>query len=128
MRSDNRVDDKTPPRARNRGRTQAERTALSHERLLDAALLVFGERGFRNSSLAEIGERAGYSRALVTLRFGSKDGLLRELATRMLGRWGAQVVKPVLASLRGVEALQALTRAHRAAVEENPDAIRALYT
>jgi AcrR family transcriptional regulator len=114
--------------ARNRGRTQAERTALSHEKLLDAALLCFSERGFRGTTLAHIGERAGYSRAMVTLRFGSKEGLLRELATRMLQRWGTHELEPALATLRGVEALRTLLRLHREAVQKNREAMRALYT
>jgi AcrR family transcriptional regulator len=117
-----------PSVPRNRGRTQAERTALSYERLLDAALMVFAERGFRNSSLSEIGERAGYSRALVTLRFGSKEGLLRELTTRVLQRWSATELAPALAELRGLEALRALLRVHRQSVRSNPQGIRALYT
>src|ERR1700748_893308 len=57
-------------------RTQAERAAESDRRLLRAALKLIAERGYRNTSLAAIGEEAGYSRGLVNDRFGSKAGLL----------------------------------------------------
>ena len=65
-------------------RTQQERTAESDRRLLTAAMRLIGERGYRGTSLAAIGEAAGYSRGLVTERFGSKQGLLWELVKRML--------------------------------------------
>jgi AcrR family transcriptional regulator len=69
------------PRGR---RTQQERTAESDRRLLHAAMRLIGERGYRGTSLAAIGEAAGYSRGLVTERFGSKQGHLWELVKRML--------------------------------------------
>jgi len=65
-------------------RTQQERSAESDRRLLTAAMRLIGERGYRGTSLAAIGEAAGYSRGLVTERFGSKQGLLWELVKRML--------------------------------------------
>ena len=65
-------------------RTQQERTEESDRRLLTAAMRLIGERGYRGTSLAAIGEASGYSRGLVTERFGSKQGLLWELVKRML--------------------------------------------
>ena len=53
--------DLTEP-ARGRRRTQAERTALSEDRLLAAALQLISERGYERTTLQAIGERAGYSR------------------------------------------------------------------
>jgi AcrR family transcriptional regulator len=50
--------------------TQAERRARSERSLLDAAEQLFAEKGSHRTSLAEIGERAGYSRGLVGERFG----------------------------------------------------------
>ncbi len=108
-------------------RTQAERTADSHRGLLSAALELIAERGFRGTSLQAIGERAGYSRGLVSHRFGSKEGLLRELVRRMLDRWGTEVRDPAVGDRTGARALAAVARVHRQAIEESPEAVRALY-
>jgi len=108
-------------------RTQAERTANSHRGLLSAALALIAERGFRATSLQAIGERAGYSRGLVSHRFGSKEGLLRELVRRMLDRWGTEVRDPAVGNRTGAAALAAVARVHRQAIEDSPDAVRALY-
>jgi len=44
--------------------------------IVDAARVVFAERGFRAGSLRDVGERAGVSAANVVHHFGSKEGLL----------------------------------------------------
>jgi len=44
--------------------------------LAEATVSLIAERGFAASSTAEIGRRAGYSRAMVHARYGSKDALL----------------------------------------------------
>ena len=49
-------------------RTQAERTALSDARMLDAAVSLICERGTAGMTLKEVGERAGYSRGLASYR------------------------------------------------------------
>ena len=58
--------------------TQAERVATSDRALIDAAIELIAERGYDRSTLAAIGEQAGYSRGLVTQRSGNKENLLRE--------------------------------------------------
>jgi AcrR family transcriptional regulator len=60
-------------------RTQAERLELSGRRLLTAAAQLIAEKGWEATTAAEIGRRAGYSRAMVHARFGSKDALLDTL-------------------------------------------------
>jgi AcrR family transcriptional regulator len=47
------------------------------EELLTAALAVFGERGFRQTTLEEVAARAGVSKGTVYLYFASKDDLFR---------------------------------------------------
>lgn len=59
--------------------SQAERVETARERLLDAAAEVVVERGFHAATAAQIAERAGYSREMVRVRFGSKLDLMREL-------------------------------------------------
>jgi AcrR family transcriptional regulator len=66
------------PRAQPR-RTQAERLELSGRRLLAAAAELIAQQGWEATTAAEIGRRAGYSRAMVHARYGSKDALLDTL-------------------------------------------------
>ena len=71
-----RIDSKTPKTAR---RTQAERRAVAERELLAAAFKLVAERGISGTTLADIGEAAGYSRALPAVYFGDKNGLVQAL-------------------------------------------------
>ncbi|HEX3917424.1 MAG TPA: TetR family transcriptional regulator [Caulobacteraceae bacterium] len=51
----------------------------SRERLLDAAIRLFGQNGFEGTSVRAIGDEAGVSWALIRFYFGSKEGV-REAA------------------------------------------------
>jgi AcrR family transcriptional regulator len=61
-------------------RTQAERRAQTGSALLQAAAELVVEGGVAALTLARVGERAGYSRGIVTHHFGSKQALLDALA------------------------------------------------
>ena len=62
-------------------RTRAARSEGQDARaaLLDAAALVFAERGFREATVDEIAERAGYSKGAVYWHFSGKDDLFAAL-------------------------------------------------
>lgn len=87
--------------------TQAERTALSDQRMFEAAVALINERGTRKTTLREVGERAGYSRGMAHYRFGSKDGLMLELFQQFDERWKQHLDSHI----NGVEGLQAMSRA-----------------
>lgn len=53
------------------------RPAARPDELVAAALAVFGERGFRATTLEEVAARAGVSKGTVYLYFASKDDLFR---------------------------------------------------
>lgn len=59
-----------------RGLTQPERVEESNRRLVEAAAQLVTEKGWEATTAAEIGRRAGYSRAMVHARYGSKDAIL----------------------------------------------------
>jgi AcrR family transcriptional regulator len=61
-------------------RTQTQRRSQAETALLNAAAELVVEQGVRSLTLARVGERAGYSRGLVTHHFGSKQALLERLA------------------------------------------------
>jgi len=106
--------------------TQADRSALSERRTLEAAVALMGERGYEKTTLAAIGQAAGYSRGLPTHLFGSKE----ELFARVI-RWISDMGRPQLESAlqgrTGVDALFAFADAHRQFADENPVMNRALY-
>src|SRR5437764_2201484 len=81
------------------------RSELSTTRLLDAAAELIAEVGYDRATLAQIGERAGYSHGLVTRRFGSKENLLWTLVERMTVQWSEQRLRPSLAGLVGIDAV-----------------------
>jgi AcrR family transcriptional regulator len=61
-------------------RTQQQRRDQAEAALLNAAAELVIEEGVHSLTLARTGERAGYSRGLVTHYFGSKQALLQRLA------------------------------------------------
>lgn len=63
-------------------RSRAEQRQLTRERLLSSALTVFEERGYAESSLEEIAERAGYTRKAIYSNFSGKGELLLEIMER----------------------------------------------
>jgi len=106
--------------------TQADRSALSERRTLEAAVELMGERGFEKTTLAAIGEAAGYSRGLATHLFGSKADLFAEVI-RWISEKMRRQVEPALRERGGVDALIAFGDAHRRFGDQYPGMTRALY-
>lgn len=90
--------DETPQR-------QEERTERSTSALLDAAGEIVAEGGFASMTFATIGERAGYSRGLVTARFGNKNGLIEAMCDRLLDRWTIEGLVPAAITTTGFDAI-----------------------
>lgn len=108
-------------------RTQAERVEASDRALVAAAVQLIAERGYQRTTLAAIGEAAGYSRGLVTQRFGSKEGLLWAVLDRLLGSWALRSAGPRVGGLVGIEALRAALDAYLHVVDTAPDSVRAYH-
>lgn len=62
-------------------RTQRERVEASTRLLAEATVSLIAEQGYAATTTAEIGRRAGYSRAMVNARYGTKDALLDAILT-----------------------------------------------
>jgi len=86
---------KKPRRVKGGRRTQAERTALSDERMFDAAMQIIIEEGTHSTTLKAVGERAGYSRGLASNRFGSKQALFGQLVVRFNDEWAEELASKV---------------------------------
>ncbi len=103
---------------------QAERSHRSSEALLDAAAELISEGGLASMTFAAIGERAGYSRGLVTHHFGSKAGLFRAVLKRITANW-THDLEAALGERTGISAIEAAIDAHLAHVLRHPEYIRA---
>jgi AcrR family transcriptional regulator len=106
---------------------QAERSERSTSALLGAAADLIVEGGFTSLTFAAIGERAGYSRGLVTARFGSKAGLMEALIHHIVGRWHHRNVLPEADGKPGLEGLLIVLDAIRAQAERDPRGLHVLY-
>ena len=111
---------------KNGRRTQAERTALSDQRMFNAAIELIIDRGTRKTTLKEIGEKAGYSRGLANYRFGSKDGFLLELFARFDERWKRHL-DSYIDGKQGIAGIKAAADALRDFLKLEPDYMRAMY-
>jgi AcrR family transcriptional regulator len=88
-----------------RRREQAEQT---RQRVLDAAAVLFTERGYEGTSIAAIAEHAGVSQETIYARFRNKRTMLGELVERAV-RGGDPAPVPEQAAPR---ALAAVTDQH----------------
>ncbi len=52
------------------------------QELIETATKLFSEKGFENTALSEICEKAGVSKGLISHHFKSKNGLLKEIFKR----------------------------------------------
>lgn len=105
--------------------TQAERTALSDKAMLDAAMELVLEHGTDKTTLAMIGEKAGYSRGLATYRYGSKGGLYDALCKSISRHW-LEFLKQGVGDKLGVDAMCAALDTIYRFERESPREARAL--
>ena len=64
-------------------RKQQNRSVVTQNKLLDAAISAFSENGFKGTSTRDIAERAGVHHPLITYHFKNKDELWRAAADRV---------------------------------------------
>jgi len=104
--------------------TQAERTARAEAGMIEAAIDLLTTVGIQGTTLVAIGEKAGYSRGLVTHHFGSKAGLFRAVLKRITANW-TNDLEAALGERTGISAIEAAIDAHLAHVLRHPEYIRA---
>jgi AcrR family transcriptional regulator len=74
-------------------RTQEERRSEAERRLVHAAAELVGEIGPSRVTLANVGERAGYSRGLATHHFGSKGALMQRLVDAVTAQFREAMIE-----------------------------------
>lgn len=107
-------------------RKQVDRTALSDKLMTEAAVGLLVERGIAGTTLASIGQRSGYSRGLVTHRFGSKARLLAHVHDSVAAEW-LRRVQARIDDTTGIEALQRVIDTLYEFMVEQPKELRAMY-
>jgi AcrR family transcriptional regulator len=88
----------------------------TQQRILDAALEVFGERGYEQCGIDPIAERAGCSRAAFYQYFSSKEDVFRHLTGQVARQLDAstEALGPVTSGEAGWRALRAWIGRHAA--------------
>ena len=66
---------------------QVGKRARTRKRIYEAAMLLFQERGYRETTIAEICEAAGIARATFFLHFPLKSALVLEWSRMMAAEW-----------------------------------------
>lgn len=94
--------------------------------MTEAAIELIATRGITGTTLAAIGEAAGYSRGLATQRFGSKDGLLRHVLKHVSHEWLRRLDLAVGRKV-GLEALVGVLDTQVSFMREAPNDVRAMY-
>src|SRR5438477_7485595 len=89
------------------------------ERILEAAVKIFAEKGFYNAKVSEIARVAGVADGTIYLYFKSKDDLLISLFEDRMERINANL-REAIEGTRGAEArIRRIVRLHLELVESN---------
>jgi AcrR family transcriptional regulator len=75
------------------GRKQQQRSILTQQKLLDAAIEAFSENGFKGTSTRDIADRARVHHPLITYHFKNKGELWRAAANRIFREFNISLVK-----------------------------------
>lgn len=105
---------------------QSERTDLSDRRMVEAAIQIMLESGIAGLRLSDVGLRAGYSRGLAAMRFGTLGSLLRRVAEQLDESWIAKLGAAVR-DKRGLAALYAAVDAQEMILRPPASNLRVQY-
>ena len=109
------------------GRTQAERTELSDQKMFDATVRLIVERGVDNLRLTDVGIEAGYSRGLAGHRFGNRDKLFDFVVLKVGDIWLKQL-KQATKSVSGLQAIERAIDQHYQFCLDAPDYVYSFYS
>lgn len=73
-----------PPRRRYRSSMRAEQASLTRQRILEAAKVLFLERGYASTTIAAVADAAGVSQETIYGTLSSKRGLLEGVIDAMI--------------------------------------------
>ncbi|MCB9594293.1 MAG: TetR/AcrR family transcriptional regulator [Sandaracinaceae bacterium] len=105
---------------------KAEQSAQTKAALIEAGIEMFGERGYRATSLKTVAERASITHGVIPFHFGNKEGLLLAVVEACFERFYASVLAPLIDRDRdyGVGDLRAILDAQVRFSDEHPEVSR----
>jgi TetR/AcrR family transcriptional regulator len=92
---ENKVSEETVLESVQPARKQQQRSVVTQQKLLDAAIEAFSENGFKGTSTRDIAERAGVHHPLITYHFKNKDQLWRAAADHIFGAFSEALIHAV---------------------------------
>lgn len=103
--------------------SKSEQSERTRRALIDAAIVLFGERGYRATPLKAIAEAAGITHGVIPFHFGSKEGLLLAVVERCFEVFREAVLGPLRLCERdyGLGDLEALMDAQIRFGREHPE-------
>lgn len=107
-------------------RKQEDRRLEAESKLLEAAVELIAEKGYDRFSLAEVGDRAGFSRGLSTHYFGNKDNLLASVVQQIVRHFIEYAKANSPAKVPGVAHVAELLRAIASRTQSGSAPSRAL--
>lgn len=109
------------------GNRQQQRSDTSTRRLLEAAGELISEVGYAGMTLAAVGQRAGYSRGIVTVKFGSKANLLAAVVDLITKGWSHKRWLPEIKDKNGLDGFLALISAIGDEFDRDTKGVKLLY-
>ena len=91
------------------------------DRIMEAALGIFAEKGFQNATIAEISRKAGVSEPTIYEYFGTKEALLFAIPEK-ISTESQEITRQVLPHIKGAEEkIRALLYRYFDVYQTNPD-------
>src|ERR1700742_3452045 len=107
-------------------REDAPRQGTTRERLLEAAIEMFAERGYAATGVDALCRRAGVAKTGLYWEFQNKVGLLNAVIDQVVTEWVDQIHEAACAAGSPRERLDVALKMVRRRVEERPELFRVL--
>ncbi len=113
MESQGKLDDRRAPQPRRikTATKNPDRVRARRERLINAAITVFVEKGFHNATVREIGRVANMTQGTIYNYVSSKDDILYLVCDRIVAEYNDQARKALETSRDPVERVRSAVRA-----------------
>jgi AcrR family transcriptional regulator len=106
--------------------TSTAQEVSSRDKLLRAAIDLFAERGYHDTTIEAVATRAGVSRGSIFWHFGSKDDLVAAVIDETLTRW-LDGITARTRDLQGPEGLEAFFGYRKDIINEDLALIRLIH-
>lgn len=107
-------------------RTQTERREEAEAKLIEAAIKLVAQTGYDSFSLAELGDRAGFSRGLPAHYFGKKEEMLSAVVRQICDTFNRRVLDDQTSGT-GLAGIENAIRLYLEGPQDHPTAVKALH-